>query len=537
MSGRLRPVFRAVGLGLVCATVAGAQEKACEVNESRPTAIGRATLAVQVASSTQDPAAAAKQLSAAVKGLTENADRMDNQVGRNFVLGKTLVLWSMQPNVELVTTRGPLGYTTDQQGTIDLAAAIDTAFKVVEAAHPECVAETARWRGQKAWVDLVNQAIEKLNADELDAAAQIADRAIMLNPHGPYGYVIKGQIMQKRERASDAFALYRKAIEVAATDTTYADIRRTSLISLGNLAADSAEAASDPAAKRPYVEVARSAFQEILSDTAAGETLPNARAGMCRVMIASGDTAALRSMYQAELTSPTSLPYTQIMNAGVCMARAEMEREATTLFRTAVDKNPYHRDALSNLAIMLVNSEQFDAALPIAQRLVSVEPNNADNLQLLVMSYAGIAKRARDQRSAASKTAATKSTKTKAATTKAAAGPRLTAAQLDSLFKFETAYTDSAVTVNERREKLTLKVSLTEFSTNADRALVAGTVQNAGTTEKNVTMKVEFLNGAGQAVASKDVQVTVPAGRSTRFDATITPGNKDIVAFRYSRIE
>ena len=129
MSAILRPVFRAVGLGLVCASVAGAQEKACEVNESRPNQIGRATLAVQVASSAQDPAAITKQLSAAVKGLTENADRMDNQVGRNFVLGKALVLWSLQPNVELVTTRGALGYTADPQGTIDIAAAIDTASR------------------------------------------------------------------------------------------------------------------------------------------------------------------------------------------------------------------------------------------------------------------------------------------------------------------------------------------------------------------------------------------------------------------------
>lgn len=534
MSAILRPVFRAVGLGLVCASVAGAQEKACEVNESRPNQIGRATLAVQVASSAQDPAAITKQLSAAVKGLTENADRMDNQVGRNFVLGKALVLWSLQPNVELVTTRGALGYTTDPQGTIDIAAAIDTAFKVVEAAHPECVSETARWRGQKAWVNLVNQAIEKLNADELDAAAQIADRAIMLNPYGPYGYVIKGNIMQKRERASDAFAMYRKAIEVAATDTAYADIRRHSLISLGNLAADSAEMAANAAAKAPYVEVARNAFQQILSDSDAGETLPNARAGMCRVMIAAGDTAALRSMYQSELSTPGSRTYAELMNAGVCMARAEMERDATILFRAAVEKNAYHRDALSNLAIMLVNSEQHDAALPIARRLVSVEPNNADNLQLLVMSYAGIAKKARDQRAAASKTPTKTGAKT---TTKAGATTRLTAAQLDSLFKFESAYTDSAVTVNTRREGLTVRVQLSEFTTSDEKAVVAGTIQNTGTADKNVSMKVEFLNGAGQPVASKDVEVTVPANGRSRFDATITPGNSEIVAFRYSPIE
>lgn len=537
MSAFLRPALRAVGLGLACAAVAGAQEKACEVNESRPTAIGRATLAVQVAQSTQDPATAAKQLSAAVKGLTENAERMDNQVGRNYVLGKALVLWSIQPNVELVTTRGALGYTTDPQGTIDIAAAIDTAFRVVEAAHPECVSETAQWRGQRAWVGLVNQAIEKLNADQLDEAEQAADRAIMLNPFGPYGYVIKGNLMQKRQRATEAFGLYRKAIEAASKDTTYADIRRHSLISLGNLAADSAEMAADAAAKRPYVEAARNAFQQVLSDTAAGESLANARSGMCRVMIASGDTAALRTMYQGELSNPAPHAYADLMNAGVCMARAEMERDATVLFRAALEKNNFHRDALSNLAIMLVNSEQFDAALPVTQRLVSVEPNSPDNLQLLVMSYAGIAKRARDQRLAATGKAPAAKTGAKTTTTKAAGAPRMTAAQVDSLFKFESAYTDSAVKANDRREKLTLRVSLSEFTTSAEKAVVAGTIQNSGTADKTVAMKVEFLGKDGQPLATKDVQVTVPAGRSARFDATVTPGNKDIVAFRYTPID
>jgi len=537
MSAFLRPALRAVGLAVACAGIAGAQEKACEVNESRPTAIGRATLAVQVAQSTQDPATAAKQLSAAVKGLTDNAEKMDNQVGRNLVLGKALVLWSIQPNAELVTTRGALGYASNPAGSIDLAAAIDTAFKVVEAAHPECVAETAQWRGQRAWVALVNQAIEKLNAEQLEEAEQIADRAIMLNPFGPYGYVIKGNVLQKKQRASDAFAMFRKAIEVGGRDTAYADIRRHSLISLGNLAADSAEMASDAAAKRPYVETARNAFQQIISDTAPGETLASARAGMCRVMIASGDTAALKAMFQPVMSNPGPVPYADLMNAGVCLARAEMERDATVLFRSALEKNAYHRDALSNLAIMLVNSEQHDAALPVARRLVSVEPNNSDNLQLLVMSYAGIAKRARDQRMAASGKAPAAKTGAKQTGTKAGPASRLTAAQVDSLFKIEQAYTDSAVSVNTRREALTVKVSLTEFTTNDEKAVVAGTVQNSGTADKNVAMKVEFLNSNGQAVASKDVQVSVGAGKSARFDATLTPGNKEIVAFRYSRID
>src|SRR5688572_3773979 len=80
MSLSLGPVVRTLGLTMACAGALGAQaaQKACEVNEGRPTQVGRALLAVQVATSAQDPAAAARQLSAAVKGLTENGEKMDN---------------------------------------------------------------------------------------------------------------------------------------------------------------------------------------------------------------------------------------------------------------------------------------------------------------------------------------------------------------------------------------------------------------------------------------------------------------------------
>ncbi|HYC52931.1 MAG TPA: hypothetical protein VEB19_17620 [Gemmatimonadaceae bacterium] len=537
MTGFLRPMVRTLGLTVGCASVLGAQqtEKACEVNESRPTAIGKATIAIQVASGATDPTAAARQLTAAVKGLTENAERMDNQVGRNLVLGKTLVLWTMQPNIEMVTTRGSLGYATDPQGTIDLAAAIDSAFRVVEAANPECASETARWRGQKGWVTLVNTAIERLNADDLEAAEAAADKAILLNPFGPYGYVVKANVAQKRERSTAAMELYRKAVDVASKDTTYIDIKRQSLIYLGNIAADSAEGTPDAAGKKPYIDAARQAFEEILKDPNAGEMRANAQAGMCRVAIASGDTTVLRSMYKDQLASPAGFAYNDLMNAGVCMARAEMVPEATTLFRSALEKNSHHRDALSNLAIMLLRKDEFEAAIPVASRLVSVEPNNQENMQLLMLSYAGIAKRARDQRAAGLK--AGSATKAKAGATKTgAASGRLSQAVIDSLFKFETAYTDSAVKLNERREGMTMRVSLSDFTSSEEKAVVAGNISNTGTADKNVTMKVEFLDRTGNTIATKDVPVAVPAGKSARFNATVTPGNKEITAFKYHPI-
>jgi tetratricopeptide (TPR) repeat protein len=534
------PALRALGLTLVFAAAARAQgaTKECDVNENRPNQIARATLAVQVATSAQ-PEVAARQLTSAVRMLTDNGEKMENQPGRNFVLGKALVLWTMQPNAQPIMKRGQLGYATNPEGTIDLIAAIDTAFKVVEASNPDCITETSRWRGQKAWVNLVNKAIEKLNAEEVDSAEMLAQRAITLNPYGPYGYVVLANVMQKRKKASEAFALYRKSYEASARDTAYAEIGRQSLIYLGNLAADSAEMAADAAAKRPYIEAARTAFESVLKDKNAGDLAASARQGLCRVAIATGDTASLRVAYKEPLASPATYSYSDLMSAGVCLARAEMVPEATTLFKAAYEKNPYHRDVLSNLTIMLLRADKFDESLPLAHRLVEVEPNNPENEQLLMLSYAGIAKRARDARlgprAAATATKGASKTKTGArpATTTA---PKLSPAVSDSLFKVEKAYTDSAVTLNARKDSLPVKITLSDFSNSEEKATVAGNVTNQGTAARTITVHVDFLDKTGKVVSTKETTLAdVAPGSSKRFTVTVTPGTS-ITAFRYTAI-
>jgi hypothetical protein len=163
--------------------------------------------------------------------------------------------------------------------------------------------------------------------------------------------------------------------------------------------------------------------------------------------------------------------------------------------------------------------------------LVSVEPNNPENLQLLVLSYAGIAKKARDARVGPSRPAGTK-TGSKTAT-KAPPPPKLSVAVSDSLFKLEKAYTDSAVSINERKDKLAFKIQLSDFSTNEERATVAGTVTNQGTEAKPVVVHVDFLDRDGKVVQTKDASVDpIQPGRSARFNATVNPG-KGISAFRY----
>jgi len=546
-----RPFARAFGIATALVSVAaglGAQ-KACEVNESRPTSLGRASLAVMTAASAATPDAAKKQLLAAMKQIATVPANTDNPTGKSFVYAKALVLWASQPGIGLIVKRGTIGLTDNPDATIDVAATLDSSFKVVEQAMPECISETSKWRGQKPWVDMVNKAIERLNADDADSAAYAAQRAITLNPFAPYGFVVLANVRQRQQKTSEAFVLYRKSIELSSKDTTYDDIRRQSLVYLGTLAVDSAEAATDATARKPYIDQARSAFEAILSDKGAGDAASNARQGLCRVAIASGDTGSLRQTYKEPLANPGTFTYADLMNAGVCMARAEMSPEAALLFTGAYEKNPYHRDVLSNLAIVLLRENQHDRALPLAVRLASVEPNNPESLQLLVLSYAGIAQRSRAARLAgsppasggATKTGAkapppgTKTPGTKAPAAPAPAAPRLSVAATDSLFKVEKAFTDSAVTANGRKDSLLVRVQLSDFTASKDKALLQGSMTlstSVKVAEGDYTIKVDFLDAKGGVVVAKEAKVAVTAQKSARFRIE-APGT-GIAAFRYS---
>jgi len=542
-----RPVTRALALSAALAAVAGAQAtKACEVNESRPSALGRASLGVTTASSATTPESAKKQLLGTMKQLVAVGEKTDNPTGRNFVYGKALVLWAMQPGIGLDSKRGAVGLLDNPDANIDLAASIDAAFKVVEVDMPECVSETMKWRGQKPWSDLVNKAIERLNADDLDSASLASQRAITLNPFAPYGYVVLANVKQRQQKTTEAFGLYQKSIDLAEKDTVYDDIRRQSLAFLGSMAVDSAEVAADAAARKPYLDQARKAFDAILADRGATGAFASARQGLCRVAIASGDTASLRQTYKDPLANPATFSYAELMNSGVCFARAEMETEAAVLFRGALAKNPYHRDVLSNLAIVLLRRDQHDEALPLASRLVTVEPNNPENFQLLVLSYAGIAGRSRTARvgpkvaapppatKGAAKAPATKATKAPAAPA-APAVPKMSAAMSDSLFNMEKAFTDSAVSANTRKDSLPVRVSLSDFSTVKDKSVLQGSLLLSSAMkapEGEYTLKVEFLDDKGAVVVSQEAKVAVTNDRAGRFKVEATGAT--IMAFRYT---
>ena len=512
----------------------GAQQPTCDVDEGTPAQVARAVLDIQLAQSTTKPEDVANKLRDAVKLLSEG-DMKKNPTGRAFVLGKTLVWWLNQPSMASgTTTRGALGFTSDQNAPYDLIANIDSLFTIVEKANPSCEAQTTAYRQQKTWVDMVNHAIELGNAGNYDSSVVIAKRSLQLSRTAPYAYMVLAQAAAKDNKAPEAIADYKQAIAMA-KDTSQADTKRQLLYTLGNYAAELAEDASSPASKDSLVKEAKAAFDELAKDPGT-KFADAARTGQARVATLAGDTTAIKASYSDQLANPSAFSYNSLMMAAVTAAKAEQTSDAIKLFEAARVVNPYHRDVLYNLARLYILDSAYAKALPVARELVKVDPSNSDNYQLMAIAYASLNKgyqaKQKDAEARAKALGQRANTAKRAAVQKAAID---SAGRMNAIIK---AYGDSSKSAVDSALKyntleLPAKVTFTEFTAGADKTTLGGTVMNMTDAAKTFTIKLEFIDKAGNVVSSQDVTVgPVDAHKSAPFSATGTGAG--IVAFRYA---
>ena len=529
----LLPALMLVG-GSVAAS---AQQKTCDIDEGSPNQVARAYLDVQQAASAgAKPADAAKSLRDAVK-LLNDGDLKKNPTGRAMLLGMTFSVWLQQPNMASgKTTRGTVGFTTDTASAFDIVAALDSAFTVVETSNPECISQTMVYRQRQAWVDLVNQANELAGTNQTDSAVVLAKRSLQLSKHAPYAYNVLAQAAMKNNQPKDAIANFKAAID-AAKDSSMADTKRQLLAYLGNYTADLAETAT-AADKATYIAESKAAYEQLAKDPGT-KYADNARSGQARLAMLSGDTAAIKGSYTDQLANPGAFSYNSLMMAAVTAAKAQQNKDAIKLFEAARAVNPYHRDVLYNLSRLYLLDSNFTKGIEAANALVKVDPSNPDNYQLLAVGYGSIKKgydTKQKEWEAKAKLYGDRANKSKVAS--------VVKANVDSAARtspFIKAYGDSSKTAIDSALKyqtmmtsLPARVTFTEFTTAADgKTTIGGAVVNQTDAPKTYTIKLEFVDKAGNAVATQDVSVG-PVAPNQRMNFKATGSGAGIVAFRYA---
>jgi tetratricopeptide (TPR) repeat protein len=437
-----------------------------------------------------------------VKSLTEKGDAMENPVGRNFELGKVFFLVAEDSTTPLMVKRGDLGFVTNVDQLVDVAALGDSVMKIVEASNPDCATVTREWRRQRGWLRVTQAANRTMTENKLDSAAYYAKRSMMFDPQAPYAYSILGSVAQKNNDMPTAIAMMRKSADVAALDTVFADQRRLSLYNLGILVGSQAEAATGADQKRLARESA-DALQTFLKESPAGDELASsARSSLARMLSVAGDTAGVTRTYAAVLASPSTYSEYDLIQAGLAASRAGRDDDAVKLFEAAATQNPYSRDALFNLSASLFNSSHYDRELPYIKRLIDLDPNNPENYRIMAGAYQGLSK--------AEKNA-----------------------------KIKAALTDTLVKAFEKYQKLPTVVSFKSFSHNGTTHTVVGYVENRDTTTKTAKSYVipfEFLDGTGKVVATQTVNVG-PVAPKEKKEFTVKVDQSGIASYRYAAVK
>ncbi len=454
----------------------------CDIDESKPQAVARATFSMTRAQSAARTGAAIKDLRDVIAGLDAPAAKTANPLARAYLLGQAYILLLDQPGISPIMTRSTVGLTSDPTGLIDLFAAADSAWTIVEASSPACAAIGKQWRQQKPWLAVTNAAINAVNANKFD------DR------NAPYAYSVLASVAKNKKDYKMAAEYWKKTLEAAGNDSTFSDVRDRAMFDMAAAATTRVDAAS-PAEKKALAREAINAWTAVFSRSTDDIQQTFALQNLAKLYVTAGDSLSLGKVYAPLLANPARYGENSLMQAGVIASQFKHPDDAGRIFTVVLERNPYQRDALNNLAASYIFLNQFDKVFPLVTRLTDLDPSNPENFMLNAYAYAGLVK-----------------------ATKAA--------------KLNKQYTDSLVAYTTKAEKMGVKVTFFEFSKGTESTQLSGTIENRAATAKTFPFTVDFLDKAGKVLFTETVSVgPVPPKGSKEFSIRSAKGG--VAAFRY----
>jgi len=495
MTAIVNRIAAAISIGVLAASPLAAQNAAtCDPTANTKGDIAKAQFSMTRAISAIDKGNPTRDVQEALR-LVDNGN--DNPTARNYLRGEAYIILLMQPGAQAVVPRSALGLTINPTATIDLYAAADSAFSIVENASPECVPVIAQWRQQKPWLNALNGAINALNAGQLDSAETLAKRSLVLDKRAPYAYSVLGSIARQRKDLATANEYWKQTIAAAGTDTSYADVRTKTMYEMASALTDRAESATGPA-KRAAAKEAEKAWQDYIAVADNDLLLADAIDNAAQAYMAAGDSATIPSLYAPILNNSSKYGELALIHAGVAATRNGRQADAARLFEAALKENPYSRDAINNLAATYIQNNEFTKAFPLIDKLVSVDPSNPDNPLLYAFAYQGLYKGTKDK-------------------------------------KLQKIYTDSLVYFNNESENATVKLTVNEFTRRPTETIVAGTIENRGKTAKTYNLSFDFLDKNGSVISTETATVG-PVAAKAKGTFKITTPNGGAFGYRYKPI-
>ena len=304
------------------------------------------------------------------------------------------------------------------------AAGADSAFRKAETLMPACKEDILFYRRNALWVPVFNAGVAALTAQNHDSAIAAFRQANLIYDAEPQGFAMLATVFFNTSRPDSAAKYFRQAIQ-AASDPRFANERKDAMFNLGNsfFAAqqyDSAAAAfgeylrvvpNDPQAMARLGDVltaggrtdsAMAVYRQIIAhaDSAESQSLFNAGVSIYNAAPPFPDTAALGGGCRTERRAGRTVTATQGRAIRVACdsvtRKAVRDRDAAAAgnyqiaaqaFEAGLTRNPQSRDGLYNLANAFLALREADKMLPVAQRLILVDPMNRSSVRLVAQAW------------------------------------------------------------------------------------------------------------------------------------------------------
>ena len=499
---------------LAAVTSSAAAQAKCDLNTGSPFQLRSAEIYMSKLTGGK-PTETEKHAKDAIEVLTKEPEKIKNVPGRNYLLGRMLAWWAERDGVGYVVRRGDIGYVTQPDEQIDIIAAIDSSLDVVESAMPECAARTDTVR-RAVWTDQINAAQKFVNDDLLDSAETYLGRADLLRPDSPYNVFFRAVLMQKKNEpaAEQFYKAYEATGELAKSDSNIASIRRQALYNAGVLALEEANAMEE-SAKGAQMKRAAEMFEKYLEEYPNTPQAVTVQGALARALASSGDTTAAVGLFSEMLGEPAKYTPLQLFEASVAAVRANRTEEAIKLIELGLERNPYYRDAIFNLATLYHREKEFEKMLPLAKRLLELDPNNPDNFRIYAGAMQGPAESYKEE-------------------AESLRGQRGKKAQFDAAMAKLQAQNDSVLKYVQMSQETPVKVVVQQMQTAGATTTVTGTIENRTDAPKTFDLKFDFLDAQGNVIASESATVETGAKASQSF--TIEAGGEGIVAWRYAPV-
>ncbi|UCG85171.1 MAG: tetratricopeptide repeat protein, partial [Gemmatimonadota bacterium] len=260
----------------------------------------------------------------------------------------------------------------------------DSAFSRVGEMVPECAADIGYYR-ESLWVRLVNRGIDSMQAYAYDGAkAEFRNANAVLLESNVALYYLAGLYGQEGD-ADSALHYFKRVVELGTADTAHLDNYHTSVENVATLYQMLGEWDSTVV------------WYEKVRET--DPTNPDALFGIAEAHNELGNTDQAIAIYDEILSNAAAMNSLDLFSMGVSLFNAEEFEKAVEAFNVGLQKNPFYRDALFNLANTYLEISQ-DQGRPQAERdnalvemdrvthrLIEIDPKNRQTYRILAAAH------------------------------------------------------------------------------------------------------------------------------------------------------